>query len=149
MKPLLRLTIAALAMSSAANSEGKYGTEAEARAMLERARMSIKADKAGTLAIMQNGGGGFTDRDLYVFCANAETGAFTVHPTLMGKNMGEVTDMKGKVVGREMLTFAKEGSTASLRYFWPRPGEDTTPVEKVSYYTKVRGQVCGVGYYLH
>src|SRR3954468_21403450 len=107
-KRLLTLTIAALATSSAAKADGNYGTEAEARAMLEKARISIKADKASTLAIMQNGRGGFTDRDLYVFCGDAETGAFTVHPTLMGENVRDVTDQKGKPVGREMLTFAKE-----------------------------------------
>ena len=36
---------------------------------------------------------------------------------------------------------------AEVDYFWPRPGADTTPVQKVSYVTKVADQVCGVGYY--
>jgi hypothetical protein len=29
---------------------------------------------------------------------------------------------------------------------WPRPDSET-PVEKVTLFTKVGGQVCGVGYY--
>ncbi len=30
---------------------------------------------------------------------------------------------------------------------FPRPGADTTPVQKVSYATKIGDQMCMVGYY--
>ena len=33
-----------------------------------------------------------------------------------------------------------------LTYCWPRPGSDK-PLEKVTFYTKVEGQKCGVGNY--
>jgi hypothetical protein len=29
---------------------------------------------------------------------------------------------------------------------WPRPGSDT-PVQKITFVTKVTDQICGVGYY--
>jgi hypothetical protein len=41
---------------------------------------------------------------------------------------------------------ATEGTVGEVTYMWPRPG-DTTPVQKVSFVTKVGDQVCGVGYY--
>jgi hypothetical protein len=31
-----------------------------------------------------------------------------------------------------------------VTYFWPRPGADTTPVEKISFVTRAADQICGV-----
>jgi hypothetical protein len=39
-----------------------------------------------------------------------------------------------------------EGKILEVTSWWPRPGSDT-PLEKHSFYTKVGGQNCGVGYY--
>jgi signal transduction histidine kinase len=147
MKRLIILTTAILSFASSAYSQDKYGTEAEAKAMLDKATAAVKSNKAGALESMRKGEGGAVDRDLYVFCASASDGAFTVHPTLMGKNLRDVKDKNGKALGEEMLKVAKEGSYDTVTYFWPRPGADTTPVEKVSFVTKVADQVCGVGYY--
>jgi signal transduction histidine kinase len=148
MKRLITLTAAAmLSFASSAYSQGKYGTEAEAKAMLDKATSAVKSNKMGALESMRKGEAGAVDRDLYVFCANASDGAFTVHPTLMGKNLRDVKDKNGKALGEEMLKVAKEGSYDAVTYYWPRPGADTTPVEKVSFVTKVSDQICGVGYY--
>jgi hypothetical protein len=46
-----------------------------------------------------------------------------------------------------MAASAAEGKIAEVSYMWPRPGADTTPVQKVSYVTKVADQICGVGHY--
>ena len=48
-----------------------YGTSEEAKAMLEKAVTAVKQDKAKALDMCNKGKGGFKDRDLYVFCANA------------------------------------------------------------------------------
>jgi hypothetical protein len=48
-----------------------FGTAEEAKAMLERAVTAVKEDKAKALDMFNNGEGGFKDRDLYVWCANA------------------------------------------------------------------------------
>ena len=136
-----------LVSAGVAFSAGEFGTPEEAKAMLEKAVASIKADKTKALAEMQNGGMGTRDRDLYLFCAEAASGGMTLHPTLMGKNVKDLVDKNGKKLGAEMMQVAKEGEVAEVTYFWPRPGEDTTPVEKVSFVTKVDDQMCGVGYY--
>ena len=147
MKRLMTLTATILACATSAYSQGQHGTEAEAKAMLDKATAAVKSNKAGTLKSMRKGEGGAVDRDLYVFCANASDGILTVHPTLLGKNLREVKDKNGKALGEEMLKVAKEGTYETVTYYWPRPGADTTPVEKVSIVTKVTDQVCGVGYY--
>src|SRR5262245_48712605 len=62
-----------------------YGTAEEAKAMLERAVAAVKENKAKALDMFNKGEGGFKDRDLYVYCANASDGIFTAHPMLKGK----------------------------------------------------------------
>jgi len=144
---LVLAPVFALTLSNSAFAQAQFGTEAEAKAMLEKAVASIKADEAKALELMRKGEGGSRDRDLYVFCANANNGDFTVHPTLMGKNLREIKDKNGKALGEEIMQVAIEGKYNEVKYFWPRPGANTTPVQKVTFVTKVADQVCGVGYY--
>ena len=59
----------------------EYGTADEAKAMLERAVAAVKEDKAKALDMFNKGEGGFKDRDLYVFCANAPTAYLQRIPT--------------------------------------------------------------------
>jgi hypothetical protein len=58
----------------------KFGTAEEAKAMLERAVAAVKEDKVKALNMFNNGEGGFKDRDLYVWCANASDGIVTAQP---------------------------------------------------------------------
>src|SRR5262245_5455767 len=139
------VAVAALA-ATAAVAQGQYGTAAEAKAMLEKAVAAVKADKAKALADFQSGAGGFKDRDLYVFCAGPD-GIITAHPSIKGQQLRTLVDKNGKKLGEEIVANANEGKIAEVSYMWPRPGADTTPVDKVSYVTKVADQVCGVGYY--
>ena len=57
-----------------------FGTAEEAKVMLEKAVAAVKQDKAKALDMFNNGGGGFKERDLYVFCANASDGIITAQP---------------------------------------------------------------------
>jgi hypothetical protein len=41
---------------------------------------------------------------------------------------------------------AIEGTIKEVSYWWPRPGREK-PLEKRTFFTKVVGQNCGVGYY--
>ena len=66
-------------------SLAQYGTEEEAKAMLKRAVAALKEDKAKALDMFNKGEGGFKDRDLYVFSANASDGILTAHPFLKGR----------------------------------------------------------------
>jgi signal transduction histidine kinase len=125
----------------------QYGTAEEAKAMLDRAVDAVKEDKTNALDMFNNGEGGFKDRDLYVFCANASDGLVTAHPYgQKGKQLREILGKKGYPLGQEMMQKASEGTIKEVTYWWPRPGSDK-PLQKTSFYTKVGDQICGVGYY--
>src|SRR3977135_1011944 len=88
---------------------GQYGTTKEAKAMLQRAVAAVKADKAKALDMFNKGEGGFKDRDLYVFCANALDGVITAHPTHKGEQLADIKGKKGFPLGQEMMKNATEG----------------------------------------
>ena len=143
-------TTAALALATSVNGQAAFGTEAEARAMLDKAVAAVKADKAKALAMFNAGEGGFKDRDLYPFCFNAADGTINAGPeSVRGKKVAELKDKAGKAFGEEMFKIAAtpEGQVGQVSYVWPRPGADATPVAKVSFIVKAADQVCGVGYY--
>jgi hypothetical protein len=92
------------------------------------------------------GEGGFKDRDLYVWCANASDGILTAHPTNKGKELRDIEGKHGAPFGQEIMQTVTEGTIKEVTYWWPRPGSDK-PLEKKTFYTKAGDQVCGVGYY--
>lgn len=123
----------------------EYGTPAEAKAMLERVVLAVKADKSRALVMFTKGEGGFKDRDLYPYCGGPD-GNFTAHPTLLGRSFKDLRDKYGKPLGAEIYAAAQEGLISEVSYMWPRPGE-TDPVTKVAFVTRIGDQVCAVGYY--
>ena len=144
-------TLAVLALSpvpsrAQAQDQLPYGTAAEAKAMLEKAVAALKEDKAKALEMFNKGQGGFKDRDLYVFCADATDGKLTAHPYLKGEQLKDIVGKKGFPVGKAIMDTAVEGKIQEVTYWWPRPGSDK-PLEKHTYFTKVVGQNCGVGFY--
>ncbi len=142
---LSRAAVFVATLSSAAYGQG-YGTEEEARAMLERAVTPVKQDKAKALEMFNDPNGAFRDRDLYVFCANDSDGVETAHPTHRGFKLSEMKDAAGAAFGQEIMRTAEAGKISEVAYVWPRPGSDT-PVQKITFVTKVADQICGVGYY--
>lgn len=86
----------------------QYGTEKEAKAMLEKAVAAVNEDKAKALDMFNKGEGGFKDRDLYVLCANASDGVLTAHPYLKGEHLQDIKDKKGSPFGQEMMQNATE-----------------------------------------
>ena len=114
--------------------------------MLEKAVAAVKADKAKALDMFNKDEGGFKDRDLYVFCANASDGVETAHPTHKGSKLTDIKDVNGFAFGEEIMRTATEGKISEVAYMWPRPDSDT-PVQKVTFVTKAGDQICGVGYY--
>jgi signal transduction histidine kinase len=128
--------------------QAKYGTAAEAKAMLQKAVAAVKADKAKALAMFNKGEGGFKDRDLQPFCFNKGDGklvASTV-PSLLGTDVRTLKDKTGKVFGEDVYKAAADGKVTEVRYMFPRPGE-TEPTQKISFVTGVGDAACGVGYY--
>jgi hypothetical protein len=127
-------------------AQAQFGTEAEAKAMLSRAVAAVKENKEKALETFNKGEGGFKDRDLYVFCANASDGTLTAHPHLKGEHLQDIVGKKGFPLGKVIMETATEGKIDQVTYWWPRPGSDK-PLEKHSFYTRVADQTCGVGYY--
>jgi hypothetical protein len=125
----------------------EFGTAEEAKAMLERAAAAVKEDKAKALDMFNKGEGGFKDRDLYVWCANASDGIITATPYwTRGKEVRDIKGKHGAPFGETMMQNAIEGTTKETSYWWPRPGTDK-PLEKTALYTKIGDQICSVGYY--
>ena len=124
-----------------------FGTPEEAKAMLERVVAAVKEDRAKALDMFNKGEGGFIDRDLYVFCANAGDGIVTAHPYgEKGKQMKGIVGVNGERLGETMMQNATEGTIKETTYVWPR--HPTGEVrEKTVFYTKAGDQICGVGYY--
>jgi hypothetical protein len=131
---------------SFAAGQGEYGSEKDAKAMLSRAVGALEENKENALQMFNTGTGGFKDRDLYVFCANASDGTLTAHPYLKGERLQDIVGKKGFPLGEEIMRTATEGKIDQVTYWWPRPGSDK-PLEKHTFYTKAAGQNCGVGYY--
>ena len=78
---------AAILLAPAVSVEAaEYGTAEEAKALLIKAVAAVQEDKAKVLDMFNTGEGGFKDRDLYVWCANASDGILTAHPTNKGKS---------------------------------------------------------------
>jgi hypothetical protein len=93
------LTLSATAYAQQADR----GTADEAKAMLMKAVAALKVDKQKTLDLINDGegGGGFFDRDLYVFCANASDGKAVAvgNPNasqLLGVDTRTLKDVDGK-----------------------------------------------------
>jgi hypothetical protein len=142
---LVGLAMAAFLASMPA-SAATSGTEAEAKALLDRAIVEFNSDKTAAIARFNDPKGGFQDRDLYVFCANIADGKLTAHPKLRGTDLRTLKDKNGVPFGEQMFAAASDGKISEVSYVWPRP-DGTDPVEKVSYVTKLGDEICGVGYY--
>jgi hypothetical protein len=148
----LRLTISVIAVAAitpttAYVQNASLGTPAEAKAMLEKVVISMKADPAKTVTQINRGEGDFRDRDLYPTCAGPD-GKNIAHPdpARIGLVQRDIKDVTGKLYGAEFAS-AVEGEFTEVTYMYPRPGEDKRPVEKVGLVTKVAGYTCVVGYY--
>ena len=132
---------------SADSGSGDKGSAQSAKAMLERAVTAVKADEPRALANFKAGTDGFRDHDLYVFCARLD-GMVDAHidPAQIGRNIKDLYDIDGVAFGQEMMAVAQPNEIKAISYKWPEPSSHV-PVNKVTFFTKVTDQVCGVGYY--
>jgi signal transduction histidine kinase len=147
-------TLSLISLSSALLAQDvKHGTEAEARAMLQKTIAAVKADKAKALEMIAKGEGGFLDRDLYPFCFNNTDGKIYPFPNpnataVFGADQRKVKDASGKNFGQMNFDAAQkpDGIISAVEYVWPKPG-DSKPSVKVSFVTRIGDLGCGVGYY--
>ena len=141
------MTVGAIVSTATYAQNASFGSPAEAKAMLEKVVISMKADPVKTVSQINKGEGGFRDRDLYPTCAGPD-GKNIAHPdaTRIGLVQRDIKDVTGKPYGAEFAS-AVEDKFTEVTYMYPRPGEDKRPVEKVGLATKVAGYTCVVGYY--
>src|SRR4030095_1739506 len=89
---------------------------------------------AQALEMFNKGEGGFKDRDLYVWCANASDGIVTATPYWnRGKEVRDIKGKHGATFGETIMENATEGTIKETPYWWPRPGTDK-PLEKTVFY---------------
>jgi signal transduction histidine kinase len=141
------LLMAVGATDAAETRSPDKGSPEAARAMLERAVDAVKANEPKALASFRSGAPGFRDHDLYVFCARSD-GTVDAHvdPTQIGRNIKDQYDVDGVAFGQEMMAIARPGEIKAISYMWPEPASHV-PTAKVTFFTKVGNQMCGVGYY--
>ena len=141
------LIIIGLLFSITKSYSVEFGTEEEAKAMLNRAVNLMEFNELFALGQMTEGSGGFKVKDLYPFCANSK-GILVGHPVNVGFNILEFVDSDGKNVGEEFLRVAKNKKINKVTYKLPRiTTEDTKEFEKTALVTKVKKYICAVGFY--
>ena len=146
---------AVLAVSPAALGQQTGGTADEAKAMLMKAVAALRADKAQALDMFNKGEGGFRDRDLYVFCANASDGAIVAmgNPNLkqaLGVDVRAGQNSTGEAFGAEIYAAIQrpEGQITEVSYVGPKPDPDDRLVAKTTLVARASDDLgCGVGYY--
>jgi Single Cache domain 2 len=145
---------AVLIVSPMAFAQGQFGTADDAKAMLMKAATAMKANKTKTLDLINKGEGGFLDRDIYPFCFDLSDGKILAVASnnakqFLGTDIRAIKDATGKIYGPDLHAAAQkpEGQVTEVSYMFPRPGADKTPVQKVSFVTKVGDLGCGVGFY--
>jgi hypothetical protein len=145
------LVASALLGSGAALGAEQFATAEEARAMLDRAVVALKANEVAALkAFNDENNKDFRDRDLFVFCFSLPDGNFTAYqtPLMLGTDVRELkleTDPIGQRA-YDVVASAAEGDVVSIDYSFPKPGTKQ-PATKQSLETRVGNQACGVSYF--
>jgi len=158
IRPSLLIAAAAaavIALSPAAFGQETGGTADEAKAMLMKAIVAVRADEGKALDMFNKGEGGFRDRDLYVFCVNANDGTIvaTGNPNLkpaLGTDIRAAQNSTGDAFGEEIYAAIQkpEGEITEVSYVAPRPGPDDRLAARVSLMTRADNDIgCGVSYY--
>ena len=149
MKTLKTIVLAAVCSSilSITSFADEFGTKEEAAALLDRAVALLRVDKNRALDLFTTGDGGLIQKDLYVFCGSPD-GTLTAHPNGVGLSLLDYKDSEGTPVGELAYANAKTGKVFEITYKFLKPTTDSEKeYTKTAMFTKVAGQVCGVGYY--
>jgi len=138
----------ALMMPSAKSAE--VGTRDEAIAMVKRVQEKFKKDgRDATFKAITEQAPEFHDRDLYpfVYDLNGVCVAHGANAALIGKNLIDLKDDKGKLLVQELVAVAKGPGSGWVDFRWPNP--ITKQVQDKSSYVEVLGgaYLVGVGIY--
>jgi len=89
--------------------------------------------REAAIAAVQDENGPFVWKDTYVFLVNTE-GLMLAHPIkpgLVGKNIMNLKDVKGKMFVAEYVAIGRDKGEGWVEYMWPKPDEKD-PVEKIT-----------------
>jgi hypothetical protein len=139
------LLLASMATSALAQQSRDFGSPQDARLMLERVIGAMRTDPSKAVQLFNEGAAGFREADLYPYCGGSD-GIFTAHPQLAGTSMRDLRDKRGNPLGQWLYENARENEIIQVVYHWPRPGA-TEILQKVALVTRIRDQICAVGYY--
>jgi signal transduction histidine kinase len=120
--------------------------------LVNRAAALVSAEGSVAFSQLRDKTGPFVFMDTYVFVQspNGTELVNPVHPSLEGKNLMDLKDLKGRPVVREQIAAAMKDGSAWLDIYWYRPGTNT-PAPKLTYVRKVQsGQqtyIVGSGLY--
>ena len=155
-KTILLYTLCFLALSSSFANEkaSSFGSEKEAKQMLERAIRIVESNPTVAFAMINVGQGGFHVKDLYPFCVDNE-GIMVAHPTLAGTDMSNFVSSDGVKVAQLMLQNATVNTFSKISYNLGRivsipnglPILSEKETKKISFYKKVGNYVCATGFH--
>ena len=122
----------------------------QARSLLETAVAEIGKSGAGAaFSEFSKQDGRFVRDDLYVFVVGLDDARFYATgatPGLVGKAAGNLRNVEGRPIIREMVELARAQDSATYEYEWRNPA--TNKVEKKhTLIQRIGGYLVGVGYY--
>jgi hypothetical protein len=143
--------VASTLVGIAALGAEQFATADDARAILDRAIVALKASQAAALkAFNDEKNKDFRDRDLYIFCFSLPDGNFTAYqsPLMLGTDVRELKLDKDPIGRRayDVVAKAAEGDVVSIDFSFPKPGSKL-PATKQSLETRIGNQACGVSYF--
>jgi cytochrome c len=125
------------------------GTAKEAQDLVEKAIAYYKSNgKDMAFAAINDPKGQFTKKDLYVYVIDLTSNIMLAHganKALIGKNMVEIRDAKGKQFQKEMAQGAKTKGKGWVDYSWTNP--ETKKIGAKSTYYQREGDMyfaCGI-----
>jgi cytochrome c len=148
MKKILMAVIICLLATGFVYAAEK-GTAKEAQDLVEKAIAYYKANgKDKAFAAINDPMGKFTKNDLYIYVIDINSNIMLAHganKALIGKNLLEMKDSKGKQFQKEMTEGAKTKGKGWVDYYWTNP--KTKKIDAKSTYYQREGDMyfaCGI-----
>ena len=128
----------------------KLGTPLEARNLVEKAVSFVTANgEEKALKEFSNPKGKFLKDDLYVFAYDLK-GVVLAHPMspkIIGKNLYNEPDHKGKLFRKEIVDIANSHGSGWVDYYYMNPSTKKERI-KITYFHKVGNLIVCCGAYL-